>query len=179
MPTLKDSIAARMEKNRRQMMLAAVPKLKYYETMKQSTEDMWNDSDAFDDVNTEAMESSHNELMEFLNTKIQELKMDAEGKKRFVYTVKIVEDNGDEFFHNQVEFKTSEEVSNFISEKTTSEDAKIEYGYEEKPYTVPTAPEIDAIIDNKKKGGFTEIFSCGEEPNVCLSFIVLRQQINY
>ena len=160
-------------------MLAAVPKLKYYETVRQYTEDMWNDSDAFGDVNTEAMESSHNELMEFLNTKIHELKIDAEGKKRFVYTVKIEEDNGDETFHNQVEFKTSDEVYNFISMKTTTEDARDEYGYDEAPYTVPTAAEIDALLDSKKSGGFKTIFSCGEESVASVSFSVLRQHINY
>jgi hemerythrin len=168
-----------MEEKRRKMMLAAVPKLKYYETVRQSTEEMWNDSDAFGDVNTEAMDSAHNELMEFLNTKIQELKMDAEGKKRFIYTVKMEEDNGDEFFHNQVDLKTSEEVSKFISKRTTNEDAKIEYGYEEKPYTVPTAAEIDALLESKKSGGFTNIFSCGQEDINALYFTVLRQQVNY
>ena len=160
-------------------MLAAVPKLKYYETVKQSTEDMWNDSDAFGDVNTEAMESAHNELMEFLTTKIHELKMDTEGKKRFIYTVKISGDNGDEFFHNLVEFKTSEEVSKFISDDTMNEDAKIEYEYEENPYTVPTATEIDTLLDNKKSGGFTNIFSCGQEDINHVVFTVLRQHVNY
>lgn len=160
-------------------MIAAVPKLKYYQTVRQSTEDMWNDSDAFEEVNTEAMESSHNELMEFLNTKIHELKMDVEGKKRFIYTVKIEEDNGDEFIHNKMDFKTSEEVYKFISEKTMNEDAKIEYGYEETPYTVPSAAEIDTLLDNNKYGGFTEIFSCGEELTYSARFTVQRKQVNY
>lgn len=160
-------------------MMAAVSKLRYYEVIRQYTEDMWNDSGSWDDLNTDAMNPAHDELMEFLNNKIHELKMDAEGKKRFVYTVKIEEDNGDETFHNQVEFKTSEEVYNFISMKTTTEDARDDYGYDEAPYIVPTTPEIDALLESKKSGGFKTIFSCGEESVAYVSFSVLRQHINY
>jgi hypothetical protein len=159
-------------------MMAAVSKLKYYEAVKQQTEDMFNDSDAWDDVNTDAMNPAHDELMEFLNTKIHELKLDAEGKKRFKYTVKVIEDSGDEIMYDQAEFKTSEEVYAFIHDKTMDDYGKDQYGYDEAPYTVPSASEIDALLDSKKSGEFKHIFSCGEESVGCVSFDVIRKQIN-
>lgn len=178
-PTLKEKLAARIEDRRQKMMLAAAPKLRYYETVRQSTEDMWNDSDAFGEVNTEAMQSSHNEHMKFLDTKIRESKMDAEGKKRYLYTVKMDEDNGDEIFRNQVEFTTAEEVHAFMTEKTMNDDAKERYGYEKTPYTVPTVAEMETLLENKTFGGFMNIFACGDEDTPDINFAILRDHVNY
>jgi hypothetical protein len=167
------------EEKRRTMMMAAVSKLKYYEVVRQYTEDMWNDSETWDDVNIDAVNPAHDELMEFLNTKIHELKLDAEGKKRFVYTVKVLEDTGDEIIYDQAEFKTSEEVYAFIYNKTMDDYGKDQYGYDEDPYSVPTASDIDALLDTKKSGEFNKIFSCGEDSVGSVSFDIIRKQINY
>lgn len=175
---IKQHIAADKEEKRRKMMMAAVSKLKYYEAVKQQTEDMFNDSAEWDDLNTDAMNPAHDELMEFLNTKIHELKIDAEGGKRFIYTLKITQDNGDEMSYNQAEFKNSADVYAFIHDMTMDDFAKDDYGYDEAPYTVPTASEIDALLDSKKSGSFTSIFSCGEESVNCVSFDLGRKQIN-
>lgn len=177
--SMREQAAAAKEEKRRKMMRDAVSKLKYYEVVRQYTEDMWNDSETWDDVNIDAVNPAHDELMEFLNTKIHELKLDAEGKKRFVYTVKVLEDTGDEIIYDQAEFKTSEEVYAFIYNKTMDDYGKDQYGYDEDPYSVPTASDIDALLDTKKSGEFNKIFSCGEDSVGSVSFDVIRKQINY
>lgn len=174
--TIMKQIAADKEARKQKMMRSAVTYLNYYNTIKQQTEDMWNDSPEWDDLNTDAMKPAHDELMEFLNTKIHELKIDAEGGKRFMYTVKV---SDDDVCYSQFQFKTSEEVYNLINTRVMDESSLFDYGYDEAPYTVPTAAEIDALLDSKQSGEFNKIFSCGEKSDMHISFDVIRNQINY
>lgn len=175
--SLREQVAAAKEDKRRKMMRDAVSQLKYFNIMKDTVEYTFADGMP-DDSNDEAMNPAHAELMKFINTRLHELQIDAAGGKRYNYKVNVAEDNGDDISHSEFNFKTSDEVYSFIHEKTMSEDGKLVYDYESEPYTIPTAAEIDVLMDKARHGYLMEVFSCGTEHVFYASFTVVRQQVN-
>lgn len=166
------------EENRRKMMRDAIPKLKYYESIKNTTQAMFDDG-CFLESNTEGMNPAHDELMNFINAKIQDTWMDVKGEKRFDYHVKVREQCVDRFFTDNIVFKTSAEVHRFIDDKTMDRDAKDMYDYDENPYTIPTVEEIDAIMDKQNYSRTMVIFECGDKNLTHIEFTLFREQINY
>lgn len=114
----------------------------------------------------------------FFNNRIAELELDVAGKPRYLYTLSIDEDNGDEATHSTEKFNTSQKVYDYMYNVTMNEDAKDTYDYARKSYTVPSATEIDAIMDTAQYSS-KNIFSIGEECSGSIAFTLKRHQVNY
>jgi hypothetical protein len=170
MPDYKKRAAERKEAARQQMMLAAIPKLAYMKSMLALIET----APASPDVSICRIE-----ILAGFNTKIQELELDAAGLPRYIYTLSYEMDNGDETTCDQKHFNTSQEVHEFIHNWLLSDDGKDEFDYSEKNYTVPSAAEIDSIMEANKYNNPKQILFIGEEFLNSVDFKLKRTQVNY
>jgi hypothetical protein len=172
-PTKTDDIrtraAIRKEAARMLMMETAKPKLAYMKNVLSIIETA---------PYSEETATTQAEAHAFFNNKIEELELDVAGKPRYLYTLSIAEDNGDEVTHNSEKFNTSQKVYDYIYNMTMTEDAKEMYDYATDSYNVPSAAEIDAIMDNAKYSS-KNIFSVGDESSAFIAFTLHRRQVNY
>ena len=170
MPSYKKLAAERKEAARQKMMADAAPKLTYMKSMLALIEA----APAPPDVST-----CRDEILADFNTKIEKLELDAAGLPRYIYTLSCEMDNGDETTRDQKHFNTSQKVHEFIHNWVLSDDAKYEFDFSEKNYTVPSAAEIDSIMEANKYSNDTRILFIGEEFLNSVAFTLRRTQVNY
>ena len=171
-PDFVQKMAERKEASRQKMMATAAPQLAYMKSMKA----LIDATPCADDTAT-----SRAETLAFFDTKIEALELDASGKPRYIYTLNIKDDNGDEIKHDVKEFTNSQKVYDYISRMVMSDDMMEIYEYEEKPYTVPSSDMMDDIMDVHKHGNGKEILTVGDNDGAgyCIVFTLKRRQVNY
>jgi hypothetical protein len=169
---VRQKMAECKEANRQKMMATAAPQLAYMKSMK-----------ALIDAtpSTDETSSTKAETIAFFDAKIEALELDAAGKPRYIYTLNIKDDNGDEVTHDVKEFTTSQKVYEYINRMVMNDDAKEIYDYEEKPYTVPCSDEMDATMDADKYRVGKIILTVGDDDGTgyCIVFTLKRIQVNY
>jgi hypothetical protein len=170
MPSYKKLGAERKEAARQKMMAAAAPKLTYMKSMLALIEAAPTSSD---------VSTCRDEILAGFNTKIQELELDAAGLPRYIYTLSYEMDNGDETTRDEKQFNSSQKVHEFIHNWVLSDDGKDEFDYSEKNYTVPSAAEIDSIMETNKYNNPKQILFIGEEFLNSVAFTLRRTQVNY
>ena len=170
MSDFKKLAAERREAHRQKMMVDTAPKLAYMKSMLALIEA----APAPPDVST-----CRDEILADFNTKIEKLELDAAGLPRYIYTLSCEMDNGDETTRDQKHFNTSQKVHEFIHNWVLSDDGKDEFDFCEKGYTVPSAAEIDSIMEANKYNNPKQILFIGEEFLNSVDFKLTRTQVNY
>ena len=165
----KKIAAERKETRRKEMMAAAIPKLAYMKTL----------LDLIKAAPCSDATTCRNEILADFNTKIANLEVDAAGLPRYNYILSYKMDNGDDITHNQKEFNSSQMVYDFINDMVLTEDGKDDYDYSEKAYTVPSAAEIDSMMDAHRYNDSKQILFVGEEFINSVEFTLKRTQVNY
>jgi len=163
-------MAERKEAAREKMMATAAPQLAYMNNMKAIIEAT---------PSTDETSSTKSETLAFFNNKIEALELDAAGKPRYIYTLNIKDDNGDEVTHDVKEFTTSQKVYDYIHQMVMNNDMKEIYDYEEKPYSIPSSNEMDVAMDRSTYS--KNILTIGDDDGSgnCLVFTLKRRQVNY
>jgi len=169
-PDFKVKMAERKEAAREKMMATAAPQLAYMNNMKAIIEAT---------PSTDETSSTKSETLAFFNNKIEALELDAAGKPRYIYTLNIKDDNGDEVTHDVKEFTTSQKVYEYIHQMVMNDDMKEIYEYDEKPYSIPSSNEMDVAMD--KSTYSKNILTIGDDDGSgnCLVFTLKRRQVNF
>jgi hypothetical protein len=157
-------IAERKEAARQMMMITAAAQLTYMKNMKAIIEAT---------PSTDDTSSTKSDTIAFFDSKIEALELDAAGKPRYIYTLNIRDDNGDEVTHDVKEFTTSQKVYEYITEMAEN------YEYDEEPYTIPSANEMDSIMDTRTCGKDIVTFGDDDGSGNCIVFYLKRRQVNF
>jgi hypothetical protein len=163
-------MAERKEAAREKMMAIAAAQLTYMKNMKAIIEAT---------PSTDDTSSTKADTIAFFDSKIEALELDAAGKPRYIYTLNIKDDNGDEVAHDVKEFTTSQRVYDYIHQMVMNDDMKEIYDYEEKPYTVPSANEMDVAMDTRTRGKVILTVGDDDGSGYCIVFTLKRRQVNY
>jgi hypothetical protein len=169
-PDFKAKMAERKEAARQMMMITAAAQLTYMKNMKAIIEAT---------PSTDETSSTKSETLAFFNNKIEALELDAAGKPRYIYTLNIKDDNGDEVTHDVKEFTTSQKVYDYIHQMVMNDDMKEIYEYDEKPYSIPSSNEMDVAMDRSTYS--KNILTIGDDDGSgnCLVFTLKRRQVNF
>jgi hypothetical protein len=126
-------------------------------------------------------EETKDELMAFLNAKIQDLEVDALGSPRYSYNLHYPTDigfapNGRQPVFADKKFSTADEVSEFIRDYIKSD----EMTFDKDAYNLPSTSFIEEMLENSSK---LEIDVNDEEEDESEekvpSFTLTRTRINY
>ena len=141
MSTTKLSLFENREELARQKMITdATDKLTYMKAVR-----------AFADTTPSASAAAKDYTLTFLDTQIRELKIDADGKPRYLYNLHYACDFGREYNgvkpeFTDAKFTSSEELVEFVNQLVLSDDTL----YESDTYNIPRACDIDRVIDGSK-----------------------------
>ena len=129
------------------------------------------------DGTTDATRKSYNEMMKFYNDRIEDLEMDASGQKRYNYILTMTDDTGRDTSTNI--FKTAKQVNEYITEFIKSEDIREAYLYDDaQDYNVPTAEEIDEMVNKIRYSIAFELCKFGDEHEMCITFTLKHIVVN-
>jgi len=169
MSTTKLSMfAEKTEQTRQKMMADAKDKLAYLKTVRKLA-----------DTTPSSSIEAKNETLAFLDAKIREMKIDAEGKPRYSYNLHYAFDFGREYngvkpeFAN-VTFATSEELVEFVNQLVMDDVL-----YESDTYNIPRPSEIDERLDGSRLKRMKFNINVEEEDGPVPEFEVSRTRINY
>jgi len=163
-------INEKAEEKRRQMMTDAKDKLAYLNTVRELA-----------DTTPSSSAEAKNDTLAFLDTKIRELKIDADGEPRYSYNLHYAIDFGREYNgikpeFTDVKFASSQELIEFVNQLVLSDDML----YESDTYNIPSASEIDELLDGSKlKRMKFDINADEDEEGPVPEFEVTRTRINY
>ena len=163
-------IHEKVEEKRRQMMTDAKDKLTYLKTVRKL-------ADTTPSSSTEAK----NETLAFLDAKIRDLKIDADGRNRYSYNLHYASDFGREYNgvkpeFTDAKFASSQDIVDFVNHLVLSDDML----YESDTYNIPSAAEIDELLDGSKLRRITFNINLDEdEDGPVPDFEVTRTRINY
>jgi hypothetical protein len=171
MSTTKLSMfAEKTEQNRQKMMADAKDKLAYLNTVR-------NLADTTPSSSIEAK----NETLAFLDAKIRDLKIDADGRNRYSYNLHYAIDfgreaNGVKPEFADAKFASSQDIVDFVNQLVLSDDML----YESDTYNIPSASEIDELLDGSRLRRIKFNINLDEdEDGPVPDFEVTRTRINY
>lgn len=171
MSTTKLSMFENKEEAARQKMITdATDKLTYMKAVRE-----------FADKTPSASAAAKNYTLTFLDTQIRELKMDADGKPRYLYNLRYACDFGREYNGVKPEFTdarftSAQDLVEFVNQLVLSDDML----YESDTYKIPSASEIDELLDGSKlKRMKFDINADEDEDGPVPPFEVTRTRINY
>ena len=129
------------------------------------------------DGTTDATRKSYNEMMKFYNDRIEDLEMDASGQTRYNYILTWTDDTSSDTSTNI--FKTAKQVNEYITEFIQSEDIREAYLYDDaQDYNVPTAEEIDEMVNKIRYSIPFELCKFGDEDEMCITFTLKHVVVN-
>ena len=160
------------EQNRQKMMTDAKDKLAYLKTIRKLA-----------DTTPSSSAEAKNDTLAFLDTKIRELKIDADGAPRYSYNLHYAIDFGREYNGVKPEFTdttftSSRELVEFVNQLVLSDDTM----YESDTYKIPSAAEIEKHLDESKLRRMTfdiNIDDDEDEKGPVPPFGITRTRINY
>ena len=160
------------EQNRQKMMADAKDKLAYLKTIRKLA-----------DTTPSSSAEAKNDTLAFLDTKIRELKIDADGAPRYSYNLHYAIDFGREYNGVKPEFTdttftSSRELVEFVNQLVLSDDML----YESDTYKIPSASDIDKHLDESNLRRMTfdiNVENDEDEKGPVPPFGITRTRINY
>ena len=162
----------REELARQKMITDATDKLTYMKAVR-----------AFADTTPSASAAAKDYTLTFLDTQIRELKIDADGKPRYLYNLHYACDFGREYNGVKPEFTdarftSAQDLVEFVNQLVLSDDTM----YESDTYKIPSAAEIEKHLDESKLRRMTfdiNIDNDEDEKGPVPPFGITRTRVNY